>query len=74
MGRRGNPYDNAEAESFMRTLKHEEVHPNGYGTFADVVARLPRFLGEVYNARRLHSALGYVSPVRFEEVNTREAA
>ena len=74
MGRRGNPYDNAKAESFMKTLKHEEVHLNGYETFEDVVARLPRFLEEVYNARRLHSALGYVSPVRFEEINTREAA
>ena len=74
MGRRGNPYDNAKAESFMKTLKHEEVHLNGYETFQDVVARLPRFLEEVYNARRLHSALGYVSPARFEEINIREAA
>jgi putative transposase len=74
MGRRGNPYDNAQAESFMKTLKHEEVHLNGYETFQDVVARLPRFLEEVYNGRRLHSALGYLSPARFEQVNTRKAA
>jgi hypothetical protein len=41
----------------MKTLKHEEVHPNGYETLQDVIARLPHFLNEVYNARRLHSAL-----------------
>ena len=58
----------------MKTLKHEEVHLNGYETFADVAARLPRFLEEAYNGKRLHSALGCLSPTRFEEVNTREAA
>jgi putative transposase len=58
----------------MKTLKHEEVHLGGYETSQDVVARLPRFLEEVYNAKRLHSALGHLSPARVEEINTREAA
>ncbi len=70
----GNPYHNAQAESFMKTLKVEAVYLSEYETSADVVDSLPRFIEEIYNTRRLHSALGYRSPEEFETQLAQQAA
>jgi putative transposase len=66
MSRRGNPYDNAKAESFMKTLKYEEVYRSEYRDEQEVRSEIRRFLETVYNEKRLHSALGYVPPAEFE--------
>ena len=68
MSRKGNPYDNAVIESFFKTLKYEEVYLCEYKTLADVENRLPYFIEQVYNQKRLHSALGYCPPNEFEEL------
>ncbi len=66
MSRRANPYDNAQAESFIKTLKYEEVYVNDYDTLEEARASIGRFLEEVYNDKRLHSALGYCPPAEYE--------
>jgi putative transposase len=66
MSRRGNPYDNAQCESFMKTLKYEEVYRNEYRDLAEARAQIGAFLDKVYNQKRLHSALGYLPPTKFE--------
>jgi putative transposase len=76
MSRKGNPWDNAACESFMKTLKYEEVYRTEYRHLADARARIGEFLEKVYNEKRLHSALDYRSPVQFEStlVNRTEPA
>lgn len=66
MSRRGNPYDNAKCESFMKILKYEEVYRQEYRDLADARASIERFIEKTYNGKRLHSALGYRPPVEFE--------
>lgn len=66
MSAKGNPYDNAKAESFFKTLKREEVYLKDYASFAEAQANLEQFIEAVYNAKRLHSSLGYLPPDEFE--------
>ena len=74
MSRKGNPYDNAFAESFIKTLKAEEVYCNEYETLEQAQADSGHFLEFVYNAKRLHSALGYQPPQEFEAACAAERA
>lgn len=66
MSRKGNPWDNAACESFMKTLKYEEVLRTEYRDLAEARASIPAFLEKIYNQKRLHSALGYLPPAEFE--------
>jgi len=72
MSRKGNPCDNAQAESFIKTLKNEEVYLWDYKTFEDVKKRVPYFIEAVYNEKRLHSALGYCPPNEYESLVARK--
>jgi putative transposase len=68
MSRTGNPYDNAQAESFIKTLKYEDIPLFEYQNFAEARRRIGQFIEEVYNEKRLHSALGYRPPAEFERL------
>jgi transposase InsO family protein len=70
MSRKGNPYDNAIAESFMKTLKYEEIYRDDYEDLRAAHTSIPRFLEQVYNEKRLHSSLGYLPPAEFERALT----
>ena len=74
MSRKGNPWDNAACESFMKTLKYEEVLRNDYRDLAEARASIAEFLDKVYNQKRRHSALGYLPPAVFETLHKKEAA
>ena len=66
MSRPGNPFDNAKAESFMKTLKYEELNARSFTSITDARTRIDDFIANIYNSERLHSALGYRSPLEFE--------
>jgi putative transposase len=74
MSRKGNPWDNAACESFMKTLKYEEVFRNEYRDLAEARCSIAKFLEKVYNQKRLHSALGYLPPAEFEAQHHKDAA
>jgi transposase InsO family protein len=67
MGEKGNSYENAHAESFIKTIKNEEVHMNEYETMEDAYRNIGQFIDKVYNKKRLHSSIGYKPPMEFEQ-------
>jgi len=73
MSRKGNPYDNAACESFMKTLKYEEVYRQEYRSLAEAQASIGEFIDRIYNQKRLHSALGYRPPEEFERTQSNVA-
>jgi putative transposase len=74
MSRKGNPWDNAACESFIKTLKYEEVYRSEYRDLAEARASIREFLEKVYNQKRLHSSLGYLPPAEFERNHIEAAA
>ena len=74
MSRKATPYDNAKAESFFKTLKVEEVYLKDYQTQQEAEANIGAFIEKVYNIKRLHSSLGYLSPVEFETMQREKLA
>jgi transposase InsO family protein len=66
MSRKGNPFDNALCESFIKTLKYEQVYREDYRVFEEAESGIERFIDDIYNEKRLHSALGYLPPAEFE--------
>jgi putative transposase len=73
MSRKASPWENGECESWMKTLKYEEVYRQEYRDLAEARASIQRFIEQVYNQKRLHSALGYLPPVEFEQAFVRQA-
>ncbi len=69
----GNPYENAKAESFFRTLKLEEVYLKDYRDFGEAEENIGEFIEDLYNHKRLHSSLGYLPPVEFEALHALKA-
>ena len=73
MSRPANPYDNASCESFMKTLKREEIYANQYADLDHLRANIEEFIEQYYNRQRLHSALGYLPPEEFEQAAQNDA-